>query len=230
MGVGLEIRNDAYALQLDGETPLLGLAAHGITTNTIVSVGGLTAPIMALAGTAWIADVTNTGSTYTWSIASNGDPFEYFVFDDSAGIPSANGFGMEVFDDNGRLIYSSSVKPMQIIGRVQLPANDFNLGVLSSNGSRRLAYIPSSMPPLMQDHYFTTSAFSFGWYDENVTETGYAPSTPRSDQPISGNIEAAMIGSNTFYYPEAGVGEPPASYRSWSGEWNCWIIDVTSIV
>jgi hypothetical protein len=228
MGVGLEVRNDGQFLQIDGESPLFGLAASGTTKSTTITVGGLSAPIMALSGTGWVVGVTNDGASYTWTLITDGDYIDYYVYDVASGIPSANGMGMEVFDASGRLIYSTAAKPMNISGSVSLPAD--RTGVLASYGARRLATITNYQPPSRYDTTYSSSAYGVGFYDANTSAAFYAPSTPRKDQSVTGYVSGEVTSYESSYTPEVGRGDPPDPTATFGGQWDFYVIDVTSLV
>lgn len=236
MAYGLQVYNDSGYLQIDGENPNIGLAAKGTITATVLepngyiwsynlTVSSLTFPMLALSGAAFINSVTNTGSTYTWTIYSYTATFQYFVFDTSVGIPVASGYGMNVYNAAGTRVYTTNVKPLRVLGRITATPTGFTS---SSYGSgKQLAVLQIARLPCYVYKYYTTSGSNPSFYDENQDAYQYYASTPMSTQTLTGVVSSMAGLANMFYYPEAGLNPPPAQSYDYFGGWDFWVLDVT---
>lgn len=62
----------------------------------------------------WINSLTKSGDNYTFEIAANGeDNVSYFIFDKVAATPT--NAGLEVYNANGGLVFSSNQRPMRVV-------------------------------------------------------------------------------------------------------------------
>lgn len=135
MPTGLQIKNDNGDICIDEEYRNFTLKTSGSATigttdiNTPgavyaiykadIAVTNCTSPVIALRATTDYVSVLGTtvsGSTYTFTVASNTSnfSFDYWVFD-VASLP-ADTFGFEVYNSTGALVFHSSNKALRVVG------------------------------------------------------------------------------------------------------------------
>lgn len=142
---GVVITNDGGNVVLDQDTLNFVLTSKGTGTLTLdaawpvspvqsctLTFTSQTLPLLAFscAHDVVIQAATHSGSTWTFYItshgASNGDTFQWWMFDkaDNAGITDT--FGLRVFDASGELVYHSAAHPLRIVdvisGATLIPA------------------------------------------------------------------------------------------------------------
>lgn len=89
-----------YDLVVTGTTPLVALRSTGSIYTTLLGV--------AKSGTTW------TFRILTWGTGSQ--TFTYYVFDRPNGTASASaGYGLEVYDDTGAVVWTASQKPLRLV-------------------------------------------------------------------------------------------------------------------
>jgi len=134
MPVGMQIKNDNGDICIDEEYRNFAVKTSGsatIGTTNINAVGAVyaiykadiavtncTSPMLALRATTDYVSLLGTavsGSTYTFTVASNTSnfSFDYWVFDVAA-LP-ADTFGFEVYNSTGQLVFHSSSKAMRVV-------------------------------------------------------------------------------------------------------------------
>jgi len=134
MPTGLQVKNDNGDICIDEEYRNFALKTSGsatIGTTDINAVGAAyaiykadiavtncTSPIIALRATTDYVSVLGTavsGSTYTFTVASNTSnfSFDYWVFDIAA-LP-ADTFGFEIYNSSGDLVFHSSNKALRVV-------------------------------------------------------------------------------------------------------------------
>jgi hypothetical protein len=89
-----------YDVVVTGTTPLVALRSTGTLYTTIVGVA-------------------KSGSTWTFRVLTHGagaQTFTYYVFDRPDASASASaGFGLEVYDDTGAVVWTASQKPLRLV-------------------------------------------------------------------------------------------------------------------
>ena len=125
---GLVIRNTAGQVQFSTNFANFCLAAKGtITTYTawtsagislrvfsvVYTATGTARPLCGVRGGAFLS-VTNSGNVYTFSFLSSSSTtsMDYFIFDELPLAPAS--FGLNVWSESGKLLYSSAYKPLRV--------------------------------------------------------------------------------------------------------------------
>lgn len=233
MSYGIIIYNQDSYIQIDGENPNIGLAHKGIITLTgpspyYLTFSGLTYPIIALAGGAYIESVTNVGNTYTWGVVSYTNTFEYYVFDTTVGIPAVptTSYGMEIYNASGTRVYSSDVMPVRILANIESNPEEL-ISYQDPSTNKRLAVLYKEVPPTYIYKYYTGSGSDPNFYDENSDLYRRYAYTPMSNQTATGQVYTLDGLQGTLYFPEAGINPPPPQSNTYYGSWSLYVIDVT---
>lgn len=112
MANGLTVYNDASTLQIDSNyRNLLLVSKKSYNGNSVISQSGV---IFAFSGKGYILDGLG-GDDRLWVFGS-GTVYGFSLID---AMPSNN--GLEVYDENGKLCFSSSSKPMRVIDMLNAP-------------------------------------------------------------------------------------------------------------
>lgn len=110
MPAGIQVFNDNGVVQIDGSTPNLVLVAKGQATNS-VTFNSPSHPFIFIRPTAG-HDIflIRRGSSYTFSCKGF---FQYWAFAEPTLETTAN-FGFQVFNENGKMVYGSSLAPLRV--------------------------------------------------------------------------------------------------------------------
>lgn len=112
MANGLTVYNDASTLQIDSNyRNLLLVSKQSYSGNSVILQDGV---IFAFSGKGYILDGLG-GDDRLWVFGS-GTVYGFSLID---AMPSNN--GLEVYDENGKLCFSSSSKPMRVIDMLNAP-------------------------------------------------------------------------------------------------------------
>lgn len=112
MANGLTVYNDASTLQIDSNyRNLLLVSKQSYSGNSVILQDGA---IFAFSGKGYILDGLG-GDDRLWVFGS-GTVYGFSLID---AMPSNN--GLEVYDENGKLCFSSSSKPMRVIDMLNAP-------------------------------------------------------------------------------------------------------------
>lgn len=221
MPAGMQVYNDAGVLQVDGQNRHYVMRQKGSgTCNTSQSSGGRTryytlitytggtAPVIALGNTAGVSvyHVGVSGSTWTYAIVSNtnGQTFDYFIFDVG---PSASGSGqgMQVFREDGALAYevgggASAAKPLRVAGA--------GTGTYASG---------RTYAALLTSNGFTYSRIDFGLDEPNYQYQAYL-----AGATVSGNVVESFLMVFESYFTPVG---PEETYNT---DFFMIVLDVTN--
>lgn len=128
---GLSITRDNGSLQIDDMFMTYRLIAKGSVYvaefNANTGGGGATLsiagknPTLFLSGGPLVAVIQKTvsGGVHTWKLmAKTSGTATYYIFDEQ--VPSDSGFGLQLFDESGRLTFDSSSKLLRFVGSYQL--------------------------------------------------------------------------------------------------------------
>ena len=123
MSFGAQFKNDLNSIQIDDTTPCMSLIQ-----KTRLTAGGaheLTytgrTPLMALRAQGCAGAINGAGkdgSNFKWDITKFGTSgfVDCFIFDKPPPQPAGRGFGGELYDEQGSVVYSFAYPPMRIVG------------------------------------------------------------------------------------------------------------------
>jgi len=238
MSTGLSVLNTASTYQITESYIGFGLKASGTLTATAttgsVTISGCTTPLIAFYSSSDVKLYTaiNASGTYTYSFRSfsGSVTVNYFVFDKASSALGVSGTnGLVVYDASGNMLFHSAMKPLRIVGAV-------NLG-----------YPPETAPMVDVDYRSTTTLTSGRTYAliegtslwrEEQLNTGLSPrpiapgnkwmeyTSYYSGGSVSSNIVyiGPAIKEKAFVEVPTGTAETIRSY----GSIQYWIIDVTN--
>ncbi|WP_186183740.1 hypothetical protein [Burkholderia gladioli] len=130
---GIQVIGDSGYFQIDSTTVNLVYIGSGtltLTTST-TSTATLTVvaetPLMVINspdGWAGVINCVQSGNSFTYtfagSSATGGDfNFRWFLFDRQPNV-SLSGYGLAVWNEAGRLVYSSAYRPLRILGLIDM--------------------------------------------------------------------------------------------------------------
>lgn len=139
MAFGALFVNDGNRVQIDDTTPVLSLMSHGTALATDVvmgssttraytlSVSGRTAPLLAIGVNKptqgdkgfQVVEAVRSGGSWTYKVViwhqyGSDFSFRWYVFDLPYGT-ALTGYGLALWDDQGRLVFNSNHAPMRTV-------------------------------------------------------------------------------------------------------------------
>lgn len=151
---GLQIFNQDNVIQIDSDYSNLRLVGKYSATPNIndtstwvfsrradLQIPG-TFPVVAFicSENTWVSTFTSNGIKYARVENNNGTPVTLFVFDQSP--PVSQGYGFEVFNEQGVMVFSASEKYCRVLGQVSVTYD--NPGGTYSYPGKTLAVIPNN--------------------------------------------------------------------------------------
>lgn len=148
MPVGMEIYDSAGILQASadmlshfckktgsGTTVANTAGGNAASMATIALPAGMDKPICAVSCASTMAFAgLFSGNLYFWCAGAIGTAFNYYLYDTLEGVATAN-FGLELYDAAGNITFSSSYRPIEILG--------LNPGVTNYAGRTVAAALPA---------------------------------------------------------------------------------------
>jgi hypothetical protein len=131
MTVGLQVVGDSGIFQIDGTyRNLQAISSGSVTTTGSTGVSGsfysfaarsdLVSPVMVIGGTNYgYVGRTYSGGLWYFSIILNapvGTSVPYWLFDQPPQSPPAHGYGLQVLDGSGAVLFDSTYAPMHVAG------------------------------------------------------------------------------------------------------------------
>ena len=130
MPVGFQVIGDSGVFQIDGGYCNLQMAEKGsVVTNASAGVNGssysfparsdLVTPILMIGGGNYgFVSRAKSGSSWGLMIAVNapiGTSVPYYIFDQPPQSPPAHGYGLQVLDQYGRVLFDAEYAPMRVV-------------------------------------------------------------------------------------------------------------------
>jgi hypothetical protein len=222
MTAGLEIYNDAGALIIDSVNPNYSLLASG-TASTGVAVSFTTTTVRPLVFVRFntsnrfvrVADLTNSSVTFAcydqpasstaYATEVSGST-EYMVFGIASTLaPSSPGYGLNVFDAAGNLIYDSNRVVPRVKEVVTLPA--LSPPTVTYNPISVIAHSQGSNPWMLANS--TYNPYGYVFHDDNPAHLSYLLCTALRSSTASGNqiwleaVKVYTIGTQGSSWPSA---------------------------
>lgn len=270
MGVGVQVWNDWGSSQIDQDHITLALSAKGSIPMTLdpathpqpMRIGTVTVtgdnPIIAfLPSTAGVfvnlLHQSRDGNQWTFHFrAQSGSDFtlNYWTFDKpERAMHRSDGFGFQVFRDDGSVAFDASSRPLRVVGVIDLPPPEDGEGVNVRGGLARTGAVevPSGRTyAIVQGSIcFVPVMFHDGWMTGNGEVREELPGAGGWGEPPhdatgkmmvlesyhsgggfdGGQMEAGLVRFEYFRgeYP-LGQGEHSLTY----GDLMHWVVDVTN--
>lgn len=216
-GGDVQIDDNFFNLALSGKYSVACSPSSSYTHGSLTVSG--TSPIVAFSGPGYVClnSMSQSGTSFTFNFMVNtAQTITVYVFD----VPTSVGtYGLQVFDDNGKITFDSSRPYMKIVKTIDF--NDYN----SLLGSPQPLPIAGRKYAILQSQY---NGYKFG-----------RPFTPGESGPtffeveintVMGYVDTAFFYTGEFmtFRATTGLGiQQPWEYARYSGQ--IQIIDVTNI-
>lgn len=111
MVAGLEVFNDQGRWLIDGNTPNMVFLQKGTAVDSITFFSPSYPMVFVRPDAGYMMGLTNNGNgSYTYRCKGS---FAYWIFTNKVD-PNAQGYGLQIFDEAGRLLYGSFENPLKI--------------------------------------------------------------------------------------------------------------------
>lgn len=147
MPVGFELRNNNGQYLIDGTYKNLQMyakqtvAVGGSVTRTFASIS---TPVAGLFATNYASISRLSGnSEWRWGVSgTSGLSTEVFLFGSRATPPSSNNAGLQIFDDQGQLVFDNALANFRIVDFVTIDAQATGETVRTYASGRKYAVVP----------------------------------------------------------------------------------------
>lgn len=242
MPAGFEVTNSYGTAMITDTSVVFSLLAKGSfsysESNTTLTIALPRAPVNAiLAVVPKAAPVTfnrvfnGNGMQLSYSVGSTiAQSFEWFLFDSAPPTPNSINAGLEVYKDNGTLVYASQTPVMKI---VDFAYNHFTYSRVVPAGKKYAVALANTYTYRITEVYASLESTDpeYDWYRQNTRITNSTASYKMTNNAIvMTELTSSQLIQGTLYRVVSDDPPPfPESYKEeFLGQTTALVVDVTN--